>query len=94
MPGLLDFSEVSLSPNTYVKWSKYNQIMDKQQEKDVIKGIVRNARESTGMNQRDFAAAIGVTQYLIYRWESGMSCPGATMLVRISRFLNSPIVIE
>jgi ribosome-binding protein aMBF1 (putative translation factor) len=74
--------------------SKYNQIMDKPQEKEVVRDIVRNAREATGMNQRDFATAIGVTQYLIYRWESGASCPGSAMLVRISRFLNTPIVIE
>jgi DNA-binding transcriptional regulator YiaG len=68
--------------------------MAKEQEKQVIQEIVRNAREATGMGQREFADALGVTQYNVYRWENGRTCPSSHVLVRISRLLDCPIVIE
>lgn len=56
--------------------------------------LLRRARSSRGLSQRELAAAVGTSQSAIARYESGSVVPGFDTLERILRVLNHRIVLQ
>lgn len=44
---------------------------------------IRNKRKAMGLNQRDFAKKLGVTQATIVRWERGQAKPSRLAMMRL-----------
>lgn len=48
-------------------------------------------RANAGMNQADFAKAIGVDKSTIFKWENGQGVPNATALRKMSELSGIPM---
>lgn len=49
---------------------------------------IRKCRENRGLNQKDFAKLIGVSNSRVSNWEQGINRPDADILVAICKTLN------
>ncbi|MGZ2438211.1 helix-turn-helix domain-containing protein [Sinorhizobium medicae] len=50
---------------------------------------IKRIREASGLNQKDFAEAIGASQGSVSKWERGLEKPRADMLIRIQGWYDS-----
>ena len=50
--------------------------------------VIRNARKSLGLTQRQLAEKIGVANTSISNWEKGLSRPDADMIQKLCQILN------
>ena len=50
--------------------------------------VIRNARKSLGLTQRQLAQQIGVSNTSISNWEKGLSRPDADMIQKLCQCLN------
>lgn len=48
-------------------------------------------RANAGMNQDEFAKALGVSSATVYNWERGASQPGLPELMKISELSSVPL---
>lgn len=48
-------------------------------------------RELQHINQKDLAAAIGVTPRIMYEWEQGSVTPSIRAVLLMAHFLNIPV---
>lgn len=51
---------------------------------------IRAIRQTSGLNQTEFAEKLGTTQSTVTRWEAG-SVPGGAMLKQIANFANTSV---
>lgn len=59
-----------------------------------VPGLVRRARRTADLSQRDLAAALGVSQSMVARWETGRSVPCLALLARLLRLAGLRLVVE
>ena len=60
-------------------------------EQTLVKINLAAVRVNAGMNQKEWAKALGVSLYTIINWESGKSCPNAKQLRTMSELSKIPI---
>lgn len=53
--------------------------------------LIKDLRTAKGMQQREFAAALGVDRTTIAKWETGAALPRADMLPKIAKLLGCTI---
>ncbi len=56
--------------------------------KEVFMTLLRRYRLAAGMNQNDFASAVGVSNAAVSNWESGRNMPRGKKFKRIARVLG------
>lgn len=49
---------------------------------------LQELRKESGLNQKEFAKAIGYSQAQISQWETGVNEPTASALVKIADYFN------
>lgn len=65
-----------------------NEITPKKERKEMINDNIRKARKASGITQKELAAALGVYQKDISRWENGERLPSLEIFAKICRVLN------
>lgn len=53
--------------------------------------LIRSLREERGLTQRQLAAALGVTDKAVSKWERGGGCPDIELLGALSDHLGTPV---
>ena len=69
-------------------------VIHKKNPREVVSKLVRRLRMQSGLNQRDFADKIGVSQSEISRIESGAQDVRVGTLVRILGAFGGKLVVE
>lgn len=52
---------------------------------------IKNLRKSKGLTQEELAIRLNVVRQTVSKWEQGLSVPDASMLVRLSEELDTPV---
>ena len=52
---------------------------------------LKSIRKQHNIHQKDLAAAIGVSQKIVYKWENGSATPSIRAVLLISHYLNIPL---
>ena len=58
-----------------------------------LRNFIKDSRELSGLNQKEFAKALGIAQARVSEWESGKVEPSATQLFKIADLCNKEIVL-
>ncbi len=53
--------------------------------------MIRTARMSKGLTQKQLAEQMGVTRAAVANWETGVSSPTAESLIRLARILGTTV---
>lgn len=53
--------------------------------------MIRTARMSKGLTQKQLAEQMGVTRAAVANWETGVSAPTADSLIRLARILDTTV---
>lgn len=53
--------------------------LEKSQPPNKKMSVIKQIREGLGMNQEEFAVAVGVRAHSVYRWETGLREPNFTI---------------
>ena len=73
--------------------AKYNNLFTVEERKKIIAQSMADLRKSSGLSQKEAAAAIGISQATYSAYERGRNEPPAEILVRLSYLFKCPIDI-